>query len=154
MLIERILLEDDMDKKGEKKLNVGKDSVVIGNVEGNVGDGSVVIYPTDERGNVILNKSMAIGRNAHAGPDSIAIGAGAGAGSDLGVALSEIRKIIDATQDSSLIDSFGELCTELDKPKKDKSKILWLWDRIKPALTAVNVAGSVASITTFIQSLS
>ena len=63
-----------------KRLDVGKDAVVIGDVSGNVGEGAVVIGPTDNRGNVILNKPMAVGRNAHAGPGSIAIGAGAGAG--------------------------------------------------------------------------
>ncbi|MGD8230145.1 MAG: hypothetical protein PVI20_20380, partial [Desulfobacteraceae bacterium] len=58
-----------------KRLDVGKDAVVMGDVSGNVGDGSVVIGPTDNRGNVILNQPMAVGRNAHAGPGSIAIGA-------------------------------------------------------------------------------
>jgi hypothetical protein len=70
-------------KMGNKsrKLDVGSDSVVIGNdVTGNVGDGSVVIGATDTRGNVILNTPMAVGRGAVAGPNSIAIGAGAGAG--------------------------------------------------------------------------
>lgn len=65
-----------------RKLDVGRDAVVMGNdVTGNVGDGSVVIGATDDRGNTILNTSMAVGRGATAGPDSIAIGAGAHAGS-------------------------------------------------------------------------
>lgn len=58
-----------------KKLKVGKDSVVMGNVNGEVGDGSVVIGPTDNQGNTILNQSMAVGRGAKAGPGSIALGA-------------------------------------------------------------------------------
>lgn len=64
------------------KLEVGKDSVVMGNVPPNtrVGDGSVVIGPTDNRGNTIINTPMAVGRGAKAGPGSIAIGANAGAG--------------------------------------------------------------------------
>ena len=65
----------------DSKINVGTDSVVIGNVTGNVGNGSVVIGATDDRGNCIINQQMAVGRGAHAGPGSIAIGAGAGAGS-------------------------------------------------------------------------
>jgi hypothetical protein len=60
--------------------NVGDNSVVLGNHRGNVGNGSVVVGPTDERGNTVLNTPMAVGREAHAGPGSIAIGAGAGAG--------------------------------------------------------------------------
>lgn len=66
-----------------KNLNVGNDSVVIGNVAGNIGNGSVVIGPTDNKGNVILNQPMAVGRNARAGHGSIAIGAHAGAGIEL-----------------------------------------------------------------------
>jgi hypothetical protein len=62
-------------------LNVGNDSVVYGRVPaGNIGNGSVVIGATDSNGNTILNQPMAVGRNAHAGPGSIAIGANAGAG--------------------------------------------------------------------------
>ena len=68
-----------MDRKPQK-IDVGKDSVVIGQVTGTVGDGSVVIGATDERGNTIINQPMAVGRGAQAGPGSIAIGAGASAG--------------------------------------------------------------------------
>src|SRR6266404_398925 len=64
-------------------LTLGKDAVVVGRVPPNsrIGDGSVVIGPTDSNGNVILNGTMAAGRCAYAGPGSISIGAGAGAGS-------------------------------------------------------------------------
>ena len=64
---------------GEYK--VGDDSVVIGETSGPVGDRSVVIGATDNRGNTILNRPMAVGHKAHAGPGSIAVGADAGAGS-------------------------------------------------------------------------
>jgi hypothetical protein len=60
--------------------DVGDNSVVLGNHKGNVGNNSVVVGATDERGNTVLNTPMAVGRDAHAGPGSIAIGAGAGAG--------------------------------------------------------------------------
>jgi hypothetical protein len=64
-------------------LITGQDSVVMGHVPDNsrIGEGSVVIGPTDSNGNVILNHSMAVGRGACAGPGSISIGAFAGAGS-------------------------------------------------------------------------
>jgi hypothetical protein len=64
----------------EPKINIGKDSVAIGQVTGNIGDESVVIGATDSNGNTILNQSIAVGYNAHASPGSIAIGANAGAG--------------------------------------------------------------------------
>ena len=101
----------------EKKLNVGKDSVVIGNVSGNIGDGSVVIGATDSRGNVILNQPMAIGRNAHAGPGSIAIGACAGAGSELPSILGEIGKIIELSHNQHVKIAFNDLCIELGDRK-------------------------------------
>lgn len=56
-------------------LNVGDESVVLGNVSGNIGDKSVVVGATDENGNVNLNYPMAVGYGATAGKDSVAIGA-------------------------------------------------------------------------------
>lgn len=72
--------ETQQTSKIPNNLTVGTDSVVIGNVTGKVGNGSVVVGPTDKNGNTILNRPMAVGRNAKAGPDSIAIGTNAGAG--------------------------------------------------------------------------
>jgi hypothetical protein len=64
----------------QNTLEVGSDSVVMGKVTGKVGDRSVVIGATDDKGNTIINTPMAVGNNAQAGPNSIAIGAGADAG--------------------------------------------------------------------------
>jgi hypothetical protein len=72
-----------------KPITIGSDSVVIGDVAGSVGDRSVVIGATDQRGHVILTTPMAVGHRAVAGPGSIAIGAGAMAG----VALADIKAI-------------------------------------------------------------
>ncbi len=130
-----------------RKLNVGKDSVVIGNVSGNVGDGSVVVDPTDDRGNVILNQSMAVGRNAFAGPDSIAIGAGAGAGSgaQLTNLINKLSDIVGQTGDSEIIDKFNELFAELigenGTPNKEKSLSIISW--LKGAAV---LSGSIALI--------
>jgi len=137
----------------DKKLNVGKDSVVIGNVVGNVGDGSVVIGATDSRGNVILNQPMAVGRNAHAGPGSIAIGANASAGSELVSALNEIGRIIEAGKDNALKLSFQELCIELGNPQKDLSKIAKLWELVKAAAALNGTIGLVAKVSAFFASL-
>jgi hypothetical protein len=129
--------------RNKNKLDVGRDSVVIGRVSGNVGNGSVVIGPTDERGNVILNQPMAIGRNAHASPGSIAIGAGASAGSDLGSVLDEIGKIIESTQEQNLKLSFGNLRVELEKPAKDPARISSLWEVVKTSATLNGAIGLV-----------
>lgn len=116
-----------------RKLNVGKDSVVIGDVSGNVGDGSVVVGPTDDRGNVILNQPMAVGRNAFAGPGSIAIGAGAGAGAgaQLSNLINKLSDVVGQTGDSEIIDKFNELIAELTgengTPSKEKSLSIISW---------------------------
>ena len=88
----------------KKKIKTGKDSVVIGDVSGEVGDGSVVIGATDANGNVILNQPMAVGRNAKAGPGSIAIGAGAGAGTgaEIAMVLEQINQIVQNTNEPSI----------------------------------------------------
>ena len=64
---------------GTGRITVGNESVVIGNVTGNVGDKSVVIGSTDDKGNTVLNTPMAVGSGAHTDGGSIAIGANAGA---------------------------------------------------------------------------
>lgn len=56
-------------------LEVGEDAVVIGNVTGKIGNGSVIIGPTDGNGKTIINQPMAVGRGAKADSGSIAIGA-------------------------------------------------------------------------------
>ncbi len=74
-------------------MKIGEDSVVVGNVapDTNIGDRSVVIGPTDENGNTIINKPMAIGYGAKAGPNSIAIGAHASAGAASSPALPKTK---------------------------------------------------------------
>ncbi len=76
--------EDKSTPNVEGAMKVGNDSVVMGAVPPNleVGDGSTIIGPTDANGNTIITQPMAVGRNAQAGSNSIAIGAGAHAGSE------------------------------------------------------------------------
>jgi len=74
-----------VDKKAPQEntgLSIGSESVVMGHVPSNtkVGDRSVVVGATDDKGSTILNTPMAVGHGAKAGPGSIAIGAGSGAG--------------------------------------------------------------------------
>ncbi|MGD1153157.1 MAG: hypothetical protein ABR911_09835 [Syntrophales bacterium] len=140
-----------MDK--DRKLRVGKDAVVYGDVSGDIGDGSVVIGPTDSRGNVILNRTMAVGRGAYAGPGSIAIGAGAGAGSDVVHAFHEIGKIIQSSGDTGLLNDFKDLCNELNKHEKDKSRIRMLWDTVKASGVLIEAIDSVSKVSLFIASI-
>lgn len=108
----------------QRKLNVGDDSVVIGQVTGTVGDGSVVIGPSDDHGNVILNQAMAVGRGAFAGPDSIAVGAGAGAGSQaqLPYLVHQLAEAVKTTGDDTIAVQFYELVAELGKDRPDTQR--------------------------------
>lgn len=118
-------------KEPRKKITVGKDSVVIGNVSGNVGDGSVVIGPTDTFGNVTLNQSMAIGKNAYASEGSIAIGANAGAGNELASVIHQIKLIIYRTGNDSAIEKFNIFEKELKKESPSKSILKSSWETLK-----------------------
>lgn len=115
----------------DKKLQVGKDSVVIGNINGNIGDGSVVIGATDSKGNVILKQSMAIGKNAYASEGSIAIGANAGSGSDLTNLLHQIKLTIDKTGDTSAIEKFYLFNEQLHKENPDRNILKSSWEVLK-----------------------
>jgi hypothetical protein len=97
-----------------RKLIIGKDSVVIGNVTGTVGDGSVVIGPTDAHGNTIINTPMAVGRNAYADETSIAIGAGAsaGRGADFVSTINRISDAVAETNDPEIVAEFNRLISE------------------------------------------
>jgi len=69
--------------KFNKGISVGTDSVAMGNIPdgSKIGDRSVVVGPTDNKGNTILNQGgLAVGNGAKADSSGIAIGAGATAG--------------------------------------------------------------------------
>jgi len=131
----------------KKKLNVGEDAVVIGNVNGNIGNGSVVIGPTDSNGNTIINQPMAVGKNAKAGPGSIAIGANAGAGSDVFLLLNQLKEILEKNGKSSK--DVINLIIELQKPNPDKTMVQKLWGIIKSAAAingAIGLIGKIGSL--------
>jgi hypothetical protein len=85
-----------------KGISVGTDSVAMGHIPdgSKIGDGSVVIGPTDANGNTILNQGgLAVGNGASAGPTSIAIGAHANAG---------VRGVGPVTVQPGAVASFGQ----------------------------------------------
>jgi hypothetical protein len=96
---------------------------------------------------------MAVGRGAYAGPGSIAIGAGAGAGSDVVHAFHEIGKIIQSSGDTGLLNDFKDLCNELNKHEKDKSRIRMLWDTVKASGVLIEAIDSVSKVSLFIASI-
>lgn len=137
-------------ENNDKKMDIGDDSVVMGNVSGKVGNRSVVIGPTDDRGNTIINQPGAYGYGAHAGPGSIAIGAYAGAGADINSDFNQVREIIVKSQDNKRIKLLVELIRELNAQKKDASKISSLWEMIKTSAALNGAIGLVERITRFI----
>jgi hypothetical protein len=124
-------------------IKTGKDSVVIGSVEGDVGEGSVVIGPTDNQGNTVINHPMAVGRGASAGPGSIAIGAGASAGSEIFHLINKLKSDTTVREDSALLDKIDELHRELRKDYPDDSKLSLLWETIQ---TSASVSGSISLV--------
>ena len=135
-------------------MKIGNDSVVMGNVPQNleVGEGSVVIGPTDANGNTILNRPMAIGRNAQAGPTSIAIGAGANAGSDfnLAAAIHELLSLAKQSHNAQAQSHLGAIADELTKPDPDKSLIHRSWEALKVAGTIDGAYSLLSAITSFL----
>jgi len=123
-------------------LNVGKGSVVMGNVSGNVGDNSVVVGPTDIYGNTILNRPMAVGAGAKAGRDSIAIGAyaNAGAGYEISEVFAQTETLLMQAKDENSQDGLvilRDLVKELNRPICEKQKVLNLFEKLKNVLCIV-----------------
>ena len=115
-------------------MKVGKDSVVMGNVPANVevGDRSVVVGPTHGT-DTILNTPMAVGHNASAAPDSIAIGAGASAGFNLPAAVHQLTRLAQQANDSIALGHLTQISSGLAKPQPNRSIILKAWEGVKAA---------------------
>jgi hypothetical protein len=131
--------------------NIGKDSVVIGNVHGNVGDRSVVIGATDARGNTILNQPMAVGYRASAGPGSIAIGAYANAGADFQNALRELADLVASGNDVKLSADFQKFRAEISAPTPDRGRVMIVWGLIKSAAAINGALALIGRIEAFLQ---
>lgn len=130
------------------KLNVGDESVAYGDVAGNIGNRSVVIGPTDNQGNTIINQPMAVGYGAKAGPDGIAIGAYAGAGNlpaDVANAFSSIAAAVQDNglseeQSSEVLQSVTELVRQANIPENERSR-----DTVDTHLGRVNTMSAIAA---------
>ena len=129
-------------------MKIGKDSVVMGNVPSNleVGEGCVIIGATDKRGNTIINQPMAVGRNAQAGPNSIAIGAGANAGGGINLVatLHQLSTFAQQSNNQQVLTEVTKILSELNKPQPNKSVILKAWEAVK-ALGSINGAHTLLS---------
>ncbi len=135
-------------------MKIGKESVVMGKVPAslNVGDRSVVIGPTDGRGNTIINTPMAVGYGAKADPGSIAIGAYAGAGShgiefpdEMKQAMSGLVESAIQWQNVELISALKVLANELSQPQKKTSAIIKAWQGVQALATLDGVTNLVSS---------
>ena len=129
-----------------KKIKVGKNAVVIGDVSGEIGDGSVVIGATDERGNTILNESMAIGKGAKASQGSIAIGSGASAGTDLFHLIDALKSESEIQGDDTLVSNIEAFRAELNKPAPEQETVNKLWSIIQVSATTGGALGLVQQI--------
>jgi hypothetical protein len=137
-----------------RELSVGRDSVVIGDVTGNVGDGSVVIGPTDNHGNVILDQPMAVGRGAFAGSGSIAIGAFAGAGNDeLLSLLARLRSAVQSSGNEASVAQVDELTATLQGANGQPSyqRALTILGLLRDAATIDGVVSLVDRIRSMVE---
>lgn len=125
-------------------MKIGKDAVVMGAIPNTleVGDGSVVIGPTDKYGNTIINTPMAVGRNAHtSGSGSIAIGAGANAGDrpNFPALIHELELVMSKSSDPAIVNYINEMLTECRREQPDMSVIRRCWEAVK-ASSSINGA--------------
>jgi len=109
----------------KKKKKIGDETVVMGRVSNiDIGDRSVCVGATDNKGNTILNQPMAVGYKAYAGTNAIAIGAYAGAGCNLiDNLLNSIENLVSGADDRSLSDDFNLLKIEIKSGKKSNQEI-------------------------------
>lgn len=144
-------LLSDNNKKRQNMIedqDIGNDNVIIGNRRGRrIGSRNVII---DD--NTILNRmdGTAIGHNAKAGINSIAIGSGAGVGSDLFLLLNQLKEIVSENNDPKTVKEISNLISELERHPKNESKVKTLWDSIKVAVTIGSATKLIAEITTII----
>ena len=138
-------------------MKTGKHSVVIGNVDPNshIGEGSVVVGPTDSHGNTILNTPMAVGYGAQAGPGSISIGAFAGGGlrnvqlpHQLQPEIQELINLAIHQANQPLLAAFEQLAAELREPKPRGSAVLLAWEGVKALATIDGAQNLLARGTT------
>jgi len=133
---------------GKRRPEVGDESVAIGKIEHDVGNRSVYIGATDDRGNTILRpapEGTAIGYRAHAGPGSLAIGAFAGAGpsSKIDKAFIEVGNFIKASGNRELLAEYNDLIEEIRKDKTDKPAARKKWLGILPVLRGLADAAKI-----------
>ncbi len=132
-------------------MKIGKDAVVMGNVPSGaqIGDGSVVIGPTDSHGNTIINQPMAVGRGAQAGPGSIAIGAFAGAGvaSALQIDIQQLAELVAKQSNTALEEQFEKLKSELTSQTPNQGAVFAAWEGVKALATIDGAHNLLTKIT-------
>jgi hypothetical protein len=132
-------------------MKVGKNAVVMGNVpfSAHIGNGSVVIGPTDSHGNTIINQPMAVGRGAHAGPGSIAIGAFAGAGvtNALQADIQQLAELVAQQSNKALEEEFENFRSELTNQTPNREVVFAAWEGVKALATIDGAHNLLAKIT-------
>ena len=126
-------------------MKVGDDSVVIGVVPSNlvVGKRCTVVGATDQFGNAIYNRPMAVGYSARAGANSIAIGTFAGAGGSDSETIRLLEQLA-ARGDETLRGEVLELLRLLQCSEPDASAASRAWNAIQ-ALATFDGASSLLS---------
>jgi hypothetical protein len=126
-------------------MKAGKHSVVMGNVSPDleVGEGCVIIGPTDSRGNTILNTPMTVGYAAQGGSGSVVIGAFAGGGRPELSFPAEVRPAIAGLiehalqrQNAELMAAIQQLAVEVRRPEPARPAFRSCWELVQTIATA------------------
>ena len=126
-------------------MKAGKHSVVMGNVSPDleVGEGCVIIGPTDSRGNTIINTPMTVGYGAQGGPGSIVIGAFAGGGrpdlsfpAEVQSAIAGLVEHAVQRQNAELIAAIQQLAVEARRPEPVRPALRSAWELVQTLATA------------------
>ncbi len=120
--------------------------------KGNYGHGNTIVGATDNNGNTIITQQTAVGFNAKAGPNSIAIGAFAGAGSDLFHLLQKLEHETASRNNEDEVKVVNELTEELKSQEPDRNRIKVLWATINTFKWVGEVAVLIHEIAQLIQS--
>ena len=143
---------DEIDKQGKHSsgIDVGDMSVVMGKIPAGsrIGYGSVVLGPTDDRGNCIYTQPMTVGYAAKGDPGSIVIGAFAGGGSSidpkLEQSLSELLQILKHHNLGGIENSINDLKTAV--VRKDPGLVARCYEYITIGTNMVSAAEAVPKI--------
>ncbi len=112
----------------------------------------MVIGPTDPNSNVILNKSIEVGRKSKAGSVLIVIGSGGVTGPEVKIviAIEQRSQVVQNTNDLRLIKSFEAFCEDAKKSEQNKPILLTLWEDVNSIASLSGVIDMIIKVSVWV----